>query len=44
MSGFTLEIELLEVHSSRRCGELAARFFGARETEVGDEVVAPGGE
>ena len=44
MSGFTLEIEVLEVCSSRRCGELAARSLGARETEEGDEVVAPGEE
>ena len=44
MCGFTLEIEVLEVRSPRSCRELAARFLGALETEVEDDVVVPGGE
>ena len=41
---FTLKMGVAEVRPSCGCGELAARFLGAREIEVEDKVVAPGGE
>ena len=42
--GFTLKMGVAEVRPSCGSGELAVRSLGAWETEVEDEVVAPGGE
>ena len=44
MSGFTLEIEVMEMHFLADVKSLLRGFLGACETEVGEEVVAPGGE